>query len=593
VPPQRTLAACVGLGAVLAAVLRLSRLDLVEFKADEAQALRMSEDLVRLGHFPETGIMTSQGIAQAPHLMYVLAPVVALSREPAFATAAIACANVLTVLGTGWLAWRWFGPLAGASATLLYAVNPWAVFWSRKIWAQELLPPLALLLFVALDAAVTRPRRRGWAAAAYPIVALGVMIHYSMLVLAPLLVVPTVALLRGRRWLPLVLGVGAAVLVMLPFVQHEQRIAWVDYPTLRAEMARHPTVVNLEPVRLVVGLTTGLGADTLVGVPLARSQPDTLLGVAAGLATALLVLGLGITLAMLVRPSRAGGAARPRIVLVLAWLGLPIVATLAHSLDLHDHYYLLLYPAPFLLIGGGVGWLARQPARWAQGLLLTSLSIAVSLSALHLVVISRFVDDLGAHFEPCYDLPLGSTQEFDRDLLAFGDRLGSTRGTVELDEADAMPLAYVLRPHFQHLRMQRYGDIGLGPGEPSASGPIASGQIAVQVLGMWTPQQPVPDWRPRLATVWALTAAPSPNASVVWQLAIPDTGQTFSGVPHGLSDLAGQRMLSWFTFEAPRGLAPGTHDVVLRLLDTSGSRAAVVGEWRQPLQIGYTSRCLA
>ena len=60
----------VALAVVLAAVARLWRLDLIEFKADEASALRMTEDMLRLGHLPETGMLSSQGILQAPHLMY-------------------------------------------------------------------------------------------------------------------------------------------------------------------------------------------------------------------------------------------------------------------------------------------------------------------------------------------------------------------------------------------------------------------------------------------------------------------------------------------------------------------------------------------
>src|SRR5207249_11592206 len=122
---------------VVAGGLRLWALDLVEFKGDETGWLTLAEDLVSHGQIPLAGLRSSQGITAPPHFAYVLAPVVALSRDPAFATGVIALANVAAVFGVVWLALRGFGRWAAVVTGVLYAVNPWAVFWARKIWQPD------------------------------------------------------------------------------------------------------------------------------------------------------------------------------------------------------------------------------------------------------------------------------------------------------------------------------------------------------------------------------------------------------------------------------------------------------------------------
>jgi hypothetical protein len=557
---------CVGLAVLLAAVARLSRLDLVEFKADEASALRLTEDMLRLGHFPETGMLSSQGILQAPHLMYILAPLVAMSRDPAVVSGGIAALNIGAVLGAGWLAWRWFGGLAAVVTTLLYAANPWAVFWSRKIWAPDFLPLLAVLL-----CAVVLEARGRWATLAYPIAALASMVHFSFLTLGPTLLAPTFVLVRGRRWWPLALGGGAALLILLPFLAHEQRIGWLDYPTLRYELSRHTTRMDSQGLELVLGLATGLGASTLAGVPMVRVAPSVLLEVPAVLETALLLGALALALQRLTRPDPN----RLRLTALVVWISLPILLTVRHAFDLHDHYFLLIYPAPFLLIGAAFAWVTGRREAWARPVLACGLAAVLATAVMQLGTVAGMYAHLDGAFDACYDLPLAGSQALAQDVVDFGQRLGATRATVELDEADAMPIAYQLRPQYGHLEMQHYGDLGLGAA-PAAD----QSATAAQVLGVWTPVNPVPDWRPRLAIVWT-----PPQQGVHWRVELDD-GQSFNAISHTPT---GERMLSWFTFEVPREVPAGVHAVTARLIDdVSGATLAEASQW---LSVNSSPRC--
>ncbi|RLC61350.1 MAG: hypothetical protein DRI80_08915, partial [Chloroflexota bacterium] len=64
---------------LLAAGLRLTRLDLVEFKYDEATTARSALAIVREGRLPAMGMISSQGPRNPPLMSYVLALPFALS----------------------------------------------------------------------------------------------------------------------------------------------------------------------------------------------------------------------------------------------------------------------------------------------------------------------------------------------------------------------------------------------------------------------------------------------------------------------------------------------------------------------------------
>src|SRR2546425_3225309 len=108
----------------LAAGLRLWRLDLVEFRNDEGPALRLAENMVRLGQIPLVGLTNSVGVSNPPHFIYFLAPVVAVARDPQVASAAVGLANAAGVGGVVWLGWRCFPRLGGLVAELAYAAHP-------------------------------------------------------------------------------------------------------------------------------------------------------------------------------------------------------------------------------------------------------------------------------------------------------------------------------------------------------------------------------------------------------------------------------------------------------------------------------------
>jgi hypothetical protein len=556
-----TRVACVVL-IVVAAGVRLWRLDLVEFKADEAGWLGLAEDAVRLGHVPLAGMRSSQGISAPPHFAYVLAPLVMISRQPEFATAAIALANVAAVGGVFWLALRGFGRLAAIVATALYALNPWSVFWARKIWQPDLMAPLAVLLFFALDQGIVQRRLR-WAAAAVPIGVFATMVHLSFAVLLPVLLAPVVVLARARRWWLLALAVALAGLVVAPTLIYEQQVVgWQDYRDFRYFQSQR-SATNLVGLGYAVELFSGWGARTLVNVPLQSFAWPALVNAAGGLEIALLVLAIVVACVQLLTGSK--GAERIRLLGLLLWMGLPIVLTLRHNMLLYPHYYLLLLPAPCILIGSGVQHIARSP-RWStQRVALPGLLVGVTaIVAVQGLTTAQFFGYLATTNPNCvYGVPLGRTREIADGVTLLGRRKGSSQVSLE---TGADGLGYLLRDDFTRIDAPDVTVAALGarrqPGPADSSG--------VQVLGDWIGNLSVSDGQPRLAIAWQVGGDVDPETPLHWQVSLGET-PVRRGVARQAGDLQGRSLVSYLAVDVPRGEAAGSYPLQVALIDeTSG-----------------------
>ena len=212
----------------LAATLRLVRLDLIEFKSDEAKAIALTAPIVDGGHWPEVGLVSSVGIHNPPVFLYLLAVPMTVSFNPRFVTGSfVGGLAVLGVLLTFVVIRPRFGAFVALSATALFACSPWAVLYARKIWAQDVLPVFLVVLLYVLFA--VSERRRTWLVALVPVL-VGILwqIHFSAVALVPVCAV--VVLLRARDvgWLKLLVGIALAVSMLLPYLHFQRTHDWTD-----------------------------------------------------------------------------------------------------------------------------------------------------------------------------------------------------------------------------------------------------------------------------------------------------------------------------------------------------------------------------
>lgn len=598
---------------ILAGWLRLQRLDLVEFKNDEALALLHAEDLVQLGRIPLTGLVTSVGMQSPPTFLYLLAPVVAISRDPVVATAAIGLVNVAGVAGVALLGARALSPVAGLAAGLVLATNPWAVVYSRKVWEQDVLAPWAVLLFFALDRSVVAGRPI-WAAASIPIFAVGIQIHYSFFLLAPFVLPPLGMLIAGRRWTHLLVGASIAVATTSPYLIHLLQTDWGDVRTALAA-AQLPAEVDGSGPAFVQGMIGTWENGNLIDIRLESVMSSRLVTLAAGLQAALVALGIvGAIAGVLALSGTALRTRRLRSGGLLLWLMVPPVLTIRHGVPLYEHYFLFVLPAGALLCAAGVQWLIEQrAARWTRPALAIVIGSMLIAAAVHAAMVTRFLDSLSMQVHLGYDAPVGLTRRVAEQLSAFALRAGARSASVELKTRDSVAVAYFIRPTFPNVEVINLGEVGAGervanlewspvtPAPSSAELPAIPDllpgpadlvfQDGVRVLASAALSGWVPGENAGLAIVWAApdAASNSTPTKVTFEVALygPDHVPVGRGV--GLTHQALDRGLvcSWFSFPTETDAPIGDYTFMLGRLDAIGEPIVYIDrggsaatEWR-------------
>ncbi|MCU0500715.1 MAG: hypothetical protein MUC51_02935, partial [Anaerolineae bacterium] len=387
-------------------VLRLSNLDSASFTYDAAFISNLAADFVTTGRLPLQGMMSSVGVQNPALAVYLLGLPIALQRDPRMTIAFIALLNAAAVAGVYWLGRRYWSVSVGCVAALLFAVSPWAVHYSRQIWAQSLLPPVNVLL-LALLLAWTVGRSK-WALSAVILVQAALLqLHFSAVALLPMVGVALVFGLLdayrdrqpGRFWQPVAVGVALSLLLYSPYLSAE---AQNDWPNARrvVQIAQTPSRIHLQAFDQALMLIGGRNIHSLAG---AQRFQEYLAG-SGDPAYRLDRIEEGFfILAILYLSGRVWRERRERAAfrsdgLLLLWVASVVVFFLRSSTEIYVHYFVVLYPIPFLVLAiaatdiieriaaGHVAKRTLQPVFGAALALLVIWQCFLSLS------IYRFVD---------------------------------------------------------------------------------------------------------------------------------------------------------------------------------------------------------
>lgn len=363
--------------ALVAASLRLALLDYVEFKGDEAQVAGTVRDMLETGHLVQTGMITSVGPLNPPLFDYLMAIPLALSSDPRVTTAFVGVVNVAAVLVTYALAARLW-ERAGARSrwapfvpALLFAVAPWAVIFSRKIWAPELEPFFAACCLLGILQARAGEAARWWVALALASWLWMCQLHPAALLLAPVFLLAGPSLWRQIRPAPVALGLLAGLLPLLPYLRYDAAHGWENARGF-LHAAGQPPTQDLTSVLFAFMDVTSLDTLQLEGVPYTHFTTfGSLFSLHSDAASAIMAVAIAAVIGTCAAGFARACGSRERhvagdLLVLLGWFWLPVLFTIRHATPLFQHYYLILFPSSFLLIGFGIsvigGWLAREPA---------------------------------------------------------------------------------------------------------------------------------------------------------------------------------------------------------------------------------------
>jgi hypothetical protein len=220
------------------AAIRLSYLDDIEFKGDEALALILGKDWIDNPCIVRHGMLSGAGVNNPPASVYLFAVIFAISGgDPQSATMVVIIWNIVGLAFAAWWLmarcptlspfWAWW--------SLAYlCFHPWHIIYSRKIWAQDLLMPF-LIVGVAGIASIWAGSWRWWRAVV-GVVCLTMVSqpHLTGLLYAAGLAVGVIAFWprAERRRIGPFLALSAAVFLTLylPWLIHLAKVGFVDVP---------------------------------------------------------------------------------------------------------------------------------------------------------------------------------------------------------------------------------------------------------------------------------------------------------------------------------------------------------------------------
>jgi hypothetical protein len=419
---------------LVAAYFRFDRLDLAQFKNDEARAISLATGIARGQAFPLVGIPSSAGPQNGPALPYLIAVPLLVRSDALFATGFVAALNVAAIGVVFWISRHHFGALAATVAAALFGVGFWPVTFSRFIWAQNTLPLFSALFGAMLLSAVAG--RRPWLfVLAAALAGLMAQLHFSALAFVPALVVLG-ALFYRRLGTTALFALPAFFVALSPYLLGE---AFREADNLRGisavlagNFSWHPEALT-EPLRLMgsEGYDAWLGQRhvRLAQVAETARWPN---GIASGLA----VIGLGYALWRGLFSKRQFYISAAYVVLAV-WASIPALAFVYTPFPVYEHYFVALLPAVFVLAGVGVAGIvdiARQVGGPRRVWPMRVASVALITVLVGVVAMQLAVNALAPE-----------AQEGENRLIGRGVSLGDLRAAVQLladvQEADRWVIA--------------------------------------------------------------------------------------------------------------------------------------------------------
>lgn len=348
---------------LLGAVLRLAAFDETLILEDQAAILDAAFQVASLNYFPIVGMKSSAGIMQTGVVPLISAiPLFFIKRV-------IAVQWFLSALDVLALAWfyrairKTFGSRAAIVAALLYAAAPWVVLYARTIWYQTLLATLATVTFAGNLHILgnSKPKTR-FLVITMVSTTLMSMVHLAA---APwgliLFVYYTLMASREKIWRGYGFGLGVSLLFVFPYVFYLVHSSFADLTNI-LQKGWESQGLNTAAYRLSLELISG---ERIIANAHGDLWDRSIILWEA--APVMLLVLLGFAFLWSVHHMLRGYHWRLLLLFTIGWIFAVPSLYLRSDVHLQHFYLMMLFPAPYVLLGAWVEDLAAGAWRSYAG----------------------------------------------------------------------------------------------------------------------------------------------------------------------------------------------------------------------------------
>jgi hypothetical protein len=465
---------------LFATFLRFYKVNMSEFDFDQALIYRLAYDAVHHGLWPVTNSTASLGFANAPGELYILMLPAAFSANPIYGSYVVSLLASMAVLITYIFTTRYYGRLAGAIATLLYATAVIPLYYERFLWQPNMMYPFVILFMFTLFSGVVE-QRKGWFGPALILLGILYQTHGTTLTLAVPLVLACCMAFKTIRWRDLLYGISGLALIFFPFMLWQLVTHFSDIPLILAQNTK-PALLNgdswtfyrlmISPYDITNPPTNPHSLARLL-LPLTSSLYTIMcyLVIAGGL---LAVIGILVPWIQryrslkhtpidqidhkpsfpILRVMSTLALDARGLLLLCAWQITPVVALIKHASNLYPQYMLVVLPGPFILIsyilvatGKHVQFIHISSRLWLRIFVGIMLAAVIMLELVNSVATLRDQTDGYVNMPPYYNT-LYSLQK----VLADAEHLAQQRNLKRIFIGVDLPRAEMLLYLSEHMQ---------------------------------------------------------------------------------------------------------------------------------------------
>lgn len=237
----------------LSAIFRVTNLDLIEFKIDEASNLLLAARPLFDHPFPYGGILTSVGTLNFPLFNYLLFPFVLISLDPKLIVFVIAVVNSLAIGVLFLTIKKYYNATLALIASLILAFSPWSILFSRKIWPPDLMFFFSVLLLLCIHKIIIDKKTEYWilfATSSLFLIQLDLSSVFFILLISLFILIQKPKVSLRYIFIGLLLGILPAI----PYIVYELKNGCPDCMLLfivKKELIKNNYDIFLKPLQII------------------------------------------------------------------------------------------------------------------------------------------------------------------------------------------------------------------------------------------------------------------------------------------------------------------------------------------------------